>query len=820
MMLEQSFFFLSLPVFLRFRSFDFSFPQWNGFLQDVFIVFELVCFLPFFPLLTTALGLSFHLYLIFDALLFEKMHLRMRIVHLRHLIHPKSLWDSAKELGLRRFFWVGCSALAAHTLAYLSLPRPSSFSSEYLCLFAVIAPLVFLGSARLSKTAAFACNNPLFQEHLDVLARFWKKPLLNDAPFYRPASFSGPKTFEINTSDNPHLIFLFLESFSEKNRCAKATPCFDRLATEGIYFSQFYANGTLTYRALLAGLFGLPPGSTSVGLHPYVDFPYAGLPEILKNQGYRSAFHHNGSLSYDKQREFLEHHFDEIQDRGNLDKEGLGWGCDDERLIRHSAKWLEDQKTPAFLTLFTISNHHPWFLPSNLPSHYRAPSFGFPMTQERFLRTTHYTDFCLGLFVDLLRERNLSQKTILFVLGDHGQPMGEHRDNFYNSRFIYEENVRVPLLILADGRIANPKVIDNPASQMDLLPTVMDLCNLQGMIPSYGASLMRSHPERTLFIQNPYSEGYRGCRKGNWKWIENSLSSEGELYDLSRDPKETENLAAVHSTLAESLQKETHQFFSSLDAVYQKPPSARTPSLLELDFSDQLITDEHLIDRVGESLRIIRLENCLLLGDIGIGSIFSICRNLEKLNLKGLSDLTDAAFDQAPVSTKLISLDLSDSERLTDPGVKKLAASFPCLESLFLNGNSLSGSGIEAIARECRNLTHFKLFGAGNIAEASLIALFKNNLRLSRLTLSDCSHLTDESLFFLKQLPLEQLWLFNAPQITDRGISYLSETSIRSLSLTGCPKITENSLPDLKKLKLESLNLNGTIANVQAALKR
>jgi len=823
-MMEQVFFFLSLPFLLRFRSLDFSFAQWMGFLQDLFIVSELLLFLSFSSILTAGLGFLFHLYLLLDAFLFTKMHLRMRFGYLRHLRHPMSLWHSAKELSLLPFFWIGLVILTVHGGFFLSFR--GSFGIPHSIFFASAAVFAFLGSTRLAKTSAFRSNNPVFQEHLDFFSRFFKKDSFqkDSIPFFRPASFSGPKIFEISVSDRPHLIFLFLESFSAKNINSNATPCFNRLAAEGIFFTQFYANGTLTYRALLAGLFGTPPGSTAAGLRPYVDLPLIGLPELLKQKGYRSAFHHNGSLSYDRQREFLEKHFEEIQDRGDIEKrQSFGWGIDDESLIRHSANWLEEQKMPIFLTLFTISNHHPWILPSNTPSHYCNPSFGFASRnpKERFLRTTHYTDFCLGLFVDLLREKNLSQKTILFVLGDHGQPMGEHQGNIYNSRFLYEENVRVPFLILADGRIASPKTIDTAASQIDLLPTAMDFFNLSGTIFSSGASLMRTCPEeRTLFFQNPYSEGFLGCRKGPWKWIENILSAEGELYDLHRDPQETRNLADIHRSRAESLRLETRRFFASLDAFYEKNLSSESNSNLELDFSDQLIADEELIEKVTPSVQRIRLENCLLLTDCGVASLFKKCPFLEAVNLKGI-DLADGMFENG-VSQNLQILDISEARQISDRGLTILAKCCPYLTELAVNGRNLTDRAFVALGP---HITRLKLFEGIQITDEGFVKFLQNNKNLNRLAIYGCQQLTDRILIALKEHPVEQLWLFNAPLITDKGIADLVHTSIRSLVLTGCRQLTEKCIPNLQKLKLESIYikdcpaLDHIIENFQAGLR-
>ena len=138
------------------------------------------------------------------------------------------------------------------------------------------------------------------------------------------------------------------------------------------------------------------------------------------------------------------------------------WGLPDECLMRHAANFLEkNQAVPQFLTLFIITDHHPWNLPETHPSPLFSPNaLGI---YQKYLSTFHYSDACLGFFIRLLRENNLLQKTFLFILGNHGYPMGEHH-NFIEKRYLYEENIRVTLLI---GRILQPKKILSPRSRFD-----------------------------------------------------------------------------------------------------------------------------------------------------------------------------------------------------------------------------------------------------------------------------------------------------------------------------------------------------------------
>jgi arylsulfatase A-like enzyme len=781
---------LSVPLLIRFFFSKPSISGCIGFLQDLFIALELFLLLSFSAAITALFGFLCQVIWVLDFFLYRKMHLRMRLGYFYHLRHPRSLVHSAEELGLHRF--LGCAALlgALQILGVLFFYDRLSISWIEAACVSGVGVLAAWGAHELPPETAYRVNSPLFQEQIDLFRRLfslWKKKE-TPAPSLRCEDpCTGPKTFdiEIHPEEKPHIVWLFLESFAASAVGTGATPRFDQFSQEGILFSNFYSNGTLTYRALVSSLLGCPPGSTSRGLFPYLNAPLESLPKRLKKAGYQSAFHHNGSLGYDYQREFLEKHFDQVADKSDIeDLSNLGWGLCDESLMQFSADFLEKQKDPTFLTLFTISNHHPWIV----PEHYSAPSFPAKAPKNRFLQTVHYTDFSLGRFVDQLRSKNLAQKTILFILGDHGQPMGEHADNFYNSRFLYEENVHVPLLILADGRIQRPMIDDAIGSQIDLMPTLLDLLGIDH--PCFGSSLMRVRPQRRAMLQNPYSEGFMGCREGSWKWIENGLSKKGELYDLGQDPKEKNNLEADLPLVAEWLRADTRQFFAGIDQLYQNKECA-IQATRELDLSSQLITDQALIDRLFPAIQKLNLQNCLLITDQAISSVLSHCSQLEELHLQGLTDLSDAMFAGAPLQNKLQAIHLPDADKITDRGVGRLAQIAPRLGELSLNARSLTDEGIRAIADSCHHLVRLKLFSAQAISEDVLIALFQNNPHLGRIVIDGGVHLTDRALVSLQKHPLELLWLFDAPLLTDRGLQALSHLPIRSLALRGCPLLRD-----------------------------
>ncbi|HEY5235228.1 MAG TPA: sulfatase-like hydrolase/transferase, partial [Rhabdochlamydiaceae bacterium] len=488
------------------------------------------------------------------------------------------------------------------------------------------------------------------------------------------------------------------------------------------------------------------------------------------------------------------------------------WGAHDECLMRYTVNWLEKQEQPAFMTLFTISNHHPW-IP---PEHHNAPIFDstLNLSHQRFLQTVHYTDHSLGLLMQLLREKNLSKKTVVVIVGDHSQPLGQHHGNFYYSRFLYEENVRVPLLIIADGRISEPKTIEDIGSHVDLLPTLMDLLHLQGVQHGCGTSLVRETPDRAAMLHNPYSEGFLGCRKGSWKWIENLLTQEGELYDVTADPEEKNNQAAAFPDVADALRQEATNYFQFVYDLHRNQkiiPATQgnsLPSAISFDFSTTMITDGELIQLASDSPKIekLNLRDCLLITDAGVAAVLSKCTHLEELNLKGVTDVTGEAFELQAPRERLRTLHISEAA-ISDLGLEKLVSACPNLSILSLLGKNLTDRGMHALSG-CRHLVRLKILQADNISEEALISVLRNNPHLGHLVLQGCKNLSDRTLEVLRGHPLELLWILDAPQLTDEGISYLSKLPIRFLTLEGCPLLTDKSIASLKKLNLESAYLN------------
>ncbi|NIR01581.1 MAG: sulfatase-like hydrolase/transferase, partial [Gemmatimonadales bacterium] len=170
----------------------------------------------------------------------------------------------------------------------------------------------------------------------------------------------------------------------------------------------------------------------------------------------------------------------------------------------------------------------------------------------RFLRDLYdgeirHTDRYLGLFFEWLLEQPWGKNTIVIVTADHGEALGGH-GTISHGGTPYQEVARVPLLIrLPDGRWAGRRVAQ-PVALVDLLPTVLELAGVGVPQGPVGRSLLPAlHGEHTPNSSPIFCEG-RGAavlvRQGRWCYVGWRGERSEELYDIVRDPGQSQNIAA------------------------------------------------------------------------------------------------------------------------------------------------------------------------------------------------------------------------------------------------------------------------------------
>lgn len=210
------------------------------------------------------------------------------------------------------------------------------------------------------------------------------------------------------------------------------------------------------------------------------------------------------------------------------------------------------------------------------------------LTRQTYDAALLELDGLLGSLLDALRARGELENTVVALVGDHGEHLGEK--HMLDHQFsVYEPLMRVPLVLWYPPGV--PAGRDpSPVTNMDLFPTLLELTGVAVPTVSSAVSLLDPAPDRArfgsyanvttatlirtrqrvpAFDPTPFDRTLQAFYRGPWKLIVGSDGSR-RLYDLSADPDEANDLAAVRHELVNSLASD----LSSLLAASRKPPSA------------------------------------------------------------------------------------------------------------------------------------------------------------------------------------------------------------------------------------------------------
>ncbi|MEZ4586439.1 MAG: sulfatase [Gemmatimonadales bacterium] len=243
-----------------------------------------------------------------------------------------------------------------------------------------------------------------------------------------------------------------------------------------------------------------------------------------------------------------------------------------ETINREFFAWLDEAEpapAPFFAFLNFFDTHGPYRVPA-LP----GPSFAeeggrywlrtgdaanYSATEVDQLRDAYddavrYQDAQIGALLDGLADRGLLDRTLVIVVGDHGEEFAEHGAMGHDNN-LYLTSLRVPLVIRYPERVPGGVRVTAPVSPRDLPATVMDLAGLGGSGVFPGSSLARHWRDGPANGgPDPVFAGHRdevSVVVGHYHLLRSGDAE--ELYDLSIDPGERANLAAERTTVAEAL---------------------------------------------------------------------------------------------------------------------------------------------------------------------------------------------------------------------------------------------------------------------------
>lgn len=410
-----------------------------------------------------------------------------------------------------------------------------------------LALLVALGplAARRVETAGLE-RNALLVLVTSAVPRVAAQPASDEwrsSPFGPPPAGSLERYRGLAADRN--VILVVLESTGARylrpyGAALDPTPNLTDLARRALLFENAYA----VYPESVKGLFAIfcsqyPAFDTEPELYRRIQGP--ALPELLARAGYRTALFHSGRFMYLGMEAIIgDRGFETQEDAGAIGgQRESSFGVDEASAVRRILAWIDalPREQRFFVAYLPIAGHHPYATAAPGP---------FPDDREidRYHNALYEGDRALGALRAGLRERALDPRTIWVVLGDHGEAFGQHPGNYGHTLFIYEENVRVPLLISAPGIVNEQVRVASPASSIDIAPTILDFLGRPVPAEHQGRSLLGGPVGMALFYTD-YSLGWLGLRDGCLKYLFELEARRSKLFDLCRDPEERQDLSGA-----------------------------------------------------------------------------------------------------------------------------------------------------------------------------------------------------------------------------------------------------------------------------------
>ena len=317
------------------------------------------------------------------------------------------------------------------------------------------------------------------------------------------------------------------------------TPNLTALARRSIVFENAYAVYPESIKGVVALLAARYPGF-DVPAERHAGIMAPSLAQRLGEAGYQTALFHSGRFFYLGMAELLAGaNFGLLEDAGAIGgNHASSFGIDEPAAVRRMLRWLDGvpREQRFFAVYLPIAGHHPY-----------ATTVPGPFSEQeeigRYRNALHEGDQALGELLSGLRRRGLDRSTLIIVAGDHGEAFGQHAGNYGHNLAIYDENVRVPLLVsLPDAQRA--RRVTRTASLLDIAPTTLDLLGLTAPAAFQGESLLKGSQRMALFFTD-YSLGLLGLRDGCLKAIHALETNRTRVFDLCRDPAERSDLAAT-----------------------------------------------------------------------------------------------------------------------------------------------------------------------------------------------------------------------------------------------------------------------------------
>lgn len=277
------------------------------------------------------------------------------------------------------------------------------------------------------------------------------------------------------------------------------TPNLDRLADQGMLFTQLYASGTRTVRGLESLSLAIPPTpGQSIVKRPDNEGLFS-LGSIFRSKGYRTQFIYGGYSYFDNMGYFFGNNGYQAIDRDAIKPEDIHyeniWGVADEDLFTLSLNELDKNyrdKKPFFSHIMTVSNHRPYTYPEgriDIPSHTGREG------------AVKYTDYAIGKFIEEAKRKPWFNETIFVIVADHCASSAGKVE-------LPVDKYHIPMIVYAPKWV-KPQRFERLTAQIDIPPTILGMLNFKYRSKFFGYDIFRLEEGRErVFISTYQSLGF------------------------------------------------------------------------------------------------------------------------------------------------------------------------------------------------------------------------------------------------------------------------------------------------------------------------
>ena len=278
-----------------------------------------------------------------------------------------------------------------------------------------------------------------------------------------PTTSENPDT--LLTTQRPNVVVILMEScggvFTQDIGGKKEVmPNLNRLESEGVYFSRFYANSYRTDRGTLCTWSGYPSfPRSSVMKMPAKTRLLPGIAGSMLREGYTTSYLYGGDINFTNMRGYLVNiGFEDLYWKTDYtleEQQSAQWGVRDDITFKTLAQMVEQksqEKRPFLVGYSTLSSHEPW----DVPTH---------RLDDEILNAFNYLDECIGNFISEMKKSPAWDNLLIILLPDHGYSYGEVGEE-------HPMHDHVPMLWLG-GAVKEPRRITQICNQTDLPATLL-----------------------------------------------------------------------------------------------------------------------------------------------------------------------------------------------------------------------------------------------------------------------------------------------------------------------------------------------------------